>query len=110
MLKFTPKIFSSYNVGAGKSVDGIPAVWLDGCCPLFSRLLSRLRWRGWQGVVAVLSAHGGPMLIDLHSLFYALKPCRGRCLTTNVKQKLIMFFSEKCKYLNCECLSSWELR
>ena len=28
---------------------------------------SRLGWRGWQGVVAVLSAHGGPMLIDLHS-------------------------------------------
>ena len=33
----------------------------------FSRLLSRLGWRGWQGVVAVLSAHGGHMLIDLHS-------------------------------------------
>ena len=35
----------------------------------FSLLLSPLGWRGWQGVVAVLSAHGGPMLIDFHSFF-----------------------------------------
>ena len=43
----------------------------------FSRLLSRLGWRGWRGVVAVLSAHGGPVLIDLHSFFYGLIALQG---------------------------------
>ena len=50
-------------------MDGIPAVWLDDCGPLFSRLLSQLGWYGWQGVVAVLSAYGGLVLIDLQSFF-----------------------------------------
>ena len=48
-------------------MDGISAVWLDGCCPLSSRWLFRLGWCGWQGVVAVLFALGGRLLIDLRS-------------------------------------------
>ena len=43
-------------------MDGTPTVWLVGCCPLFSRMLARLEWRGWQGILVVLSAQGGPML------------------------------------------------
>ena len=44
-----------------------------------------------RGVVAVLSAHGGPMLTDLHS-FSKLNICRGCCLTSNVRQTLKFFF------------------
>ena len=48
----------------------------DSCCVagwllpfVFSLAIPIGVARVWQGVVAVLSAHGGPMLIDLHSFF-----------------------------------------
>ena len=34
----------TFGPGAGYCRDGVPAVWMGGCCPLVSAL-SRLGWR-----------------------------------------------------------------
>ena len=50
-----------------------------------------------QGVVAVLSAHGGPMLTDLHS-FSKLKYFQGSSSDIKCETDIKFFFSsEKCK-------------
>ena len=58
-------------------MDGIPAVWLDGCCPLFFSLAIPIGVAWVFMVVTVLSAHGGPMLIDFHSFFLRIDSFAG---------------------------------
>ena len=57
--------------------NGWMAFLLDGCCPLFFSLAIPIGVARVAGVVAVLSAHGGPMLNDFHSFFYALITLQG---------------------------------
>ena len=62
------------------------------------------------GVVTVLLTHEGSLLlIDLRSLRTEII-AGGVCLTSNVRQTLVFFIviifaSEICTFLNCECLS-----
>ena len=69
--------------------------WM-AAAPCFSRLLSRLGWRGWQGMVAVLSAHGVPCSLTCTHL-YALIALQGslpdiKC-ETDVNTVLFFFFA-----------------
>ena len=63
--------------------------------------------------MAVLSAHGVPCSSTC-TRFYALIALQGslpdiKC-ETDVNIVFFSSFLEKCKYLNCKCLSWWELR
>ena len=93
----------------------IPAVWLDGYCPLFFSLAIPI------GVALVAGGSGcfvctwGSHAHSLAFVFYALIALQGSLPDINCETDVnIVFFSsfflEKCKYLNCECLSWWELR
>ena len=64
----------------------------------FSRLLSPLGWRRWQGIVVVLSAHGGPMLIDFHWFFYALIALQGSLPDIKCEIDVNINLLENCKF------------
>ena len=65
--------------------------------PLFSRFLIPAGV-GWvAGGSGYFCLHMGPHAHWLASIFYAFKPCRGRCQTSNVRQTLVdivIFFSK----------------
>ena len=89
MIK-TPNIFI-IKCGCGE-VGGWDSCCVAGWVLPFVFLLAIPIGVAWgQGVVAVLSAHGGPMLTDLHSFSKHRNLCRGCCLTSNVRQTLTLF-------------------
>ena len=50
------------------------------------------------------------MLIDFHSFFYALIALQGSLPDIKCETDVNINLSGNCKFLNCECLSWWELQ